>query len=73
MKLCINCKHYYLQPDAYGKTHLGRCQALSVKSPVNGEPTPPDQLDFCSVMRLAHNKDCGLSAIRYEEKEVPNV
>ena len=69
MKLCINCKHYYLQPEAREKTHLGRCKALSVISPVNGEPTPVDQLEFCSVMRLAASKECGLTAQLFTEKE----
>ena len=73
MKLCINCQHYYLQPEAGNKTHLARCQALSVTSPVDGKPTPTDQLEFCSVMRLASNNVCGLPAILYSEKESNHV
>ena len=73
MKLCINCHHYYLQPEAGNKTHLARCQALSVISPVDGKPTPVDQLEFCSVKRMPQDKDCGLSALLYKEKESNHV
>jgi len=73
MKLCINCKNYSLLPDAKEKTHLAKCLALSVNSPVDGKPTPIDQLEWCSVMRMPHNKDCGLSAILYSEKESNHV
>ena len=65
MKYCINCKHYYLQPEARDKTNLGRCLVQSVISPVDGKPTPPDQLEFCSVMRLPTNMICGLNAVLY--------
>lgn len=73
MKLCINCNHYYLQPEAGNKTHLGRCKYKSVLSPVDGQPTPVDQLEFCSVKRLPSDKDCGLAALLFTEKESNHV
>ena len=73
MKLCINCKNYYLQPEAGNKTHLGRCKYKSVLSPVDGQPTPTDQLEFCSVKRLPSDKDCGLAALLFTEKESNHV
>ena len=64
---------YYLQPEANGKTHLGRCSFNSVTSPVDGQPTPPDQLEFCSVKRMPTDKDCGLTGLLYQEKESNHV
>ena len=73
MKYCVNCQHYYLQPEAGSKYELGRCLTTSVTSPVSGLPTPPDQLEWCSVMRLASNKVCGISALLFKEKESNHV
>jgi hypothetical protein len=73
MKLCINCKFYQQVGVEKEKTHLSKCTALSVTSPVDGKPTPTDQLEWCSVMRMPSNKDCGLSAILYSEKESNHV
>ena len=73
MKLCINCKHYQQVGIEKEKTHLAKCTAFSVISPVDGKPTPIDQLEWCSVMRMPHNKDCGLAAILYSEKESNHV
>jgi len=69
MKLCINCKFYHQVGIEKDKTHLAKCTSLSVISPVDGKPTPIDQLEWCSVMRLPHDKNCGLAAILYSEKE----
>lgn len=73
MKLCINCQHYHLVGTDPDKTHLAKCTALSVTSPVDGKPTPIDQLEWCSVMRMPHDKTCGLAALLYKEKEVTHV
>ena len=73
MKYCINCQHYILEDIVAHKPELGRCLATSVISPVTGQQTPLDKLEFCSVKRLAHDKDCGLSAILYSEKESNHV
>jgi hypothetical protein len=70
MKLCINCKHYVLQDIAANASmpELGRCLKTSVISPVTGKPTPLDKLEFCSVKRMAYDKDCGISALLFEGK-----
>lgn len=73
MKLCINCQHYHLVGTDPDKTHLAKCTALSVTSPVDGKPTPIDQLEWCSVMRMPHDKTCGLAALLYKEKESNHV
>jgi hypothetical protein len=75
MKYCVNCQHYTLEDVAAkgNMPELGRCLAMSVISPVTGLPTPIDRLDFCSVKRLPHDKDCGISAQLFKEKEVPNA
>ena len=70
MNYCVNCKHYVLQ-DIAAKANmpeLGRCLKTSVISPVTGQPTPEDKLEFCSIKRMPYDKDCGISALLFEGK-----
>jgi len=71
MKYCVNCQHYILEDVAIkaGMPELGRCLTTSVISPVTGQQTPIEKLEFCSVKRLAHDKDCGIAALLFVEKE----
>ena len=71
MKLCINCKHYVLHPNAPSNPELGLCELLPAKqNPVDGSYKSGQKILFCEGHRAY---GCGIDAIFYEEKESNHV
>jgi len=65
MKLCINCKYFEVAENA--RNTFAKCTRGRVLSPVDGSPTPLDELPYCSVERNSTLPDrCQLSAIYFQ-------
>jgi len=65
MLLCINCKYFEVAENA--RNTFAKCTRGRVLSPVDGSPTPLDELPYCSVERNSTLPDrCQLSAIYFQ-------
>jgi len=69
MKLCIDCKFYVCQKDS--TPHFGKCSRKSIASPVDGSPTPYDDLPYCSIERKNYETQdtCRMEANYFVAKE----
>jgi len=72
MKLCINCKYFEVAENA--RNTFAKCTRTRVLSPVDGCPTPLDELPYCSIERSSIVPEkCQMDAIYFVEKETENV
>jgi len=72
MILCINCKYFEIAQGA--RTTFAKCTRGRVNSPVDGSPTPLDELPYCSIERNSTVPEkCQMDAIYFVEKETANV
>ena len=72
MKLCINCKYFEVAENA--RNTFAKCTRGRVLSPVDGCPTPLDELPYCSIERSSTVPEkCQMDAIYFVEKETANV
>ena len=72
MKLCINCKYFEVAENA--RNTFAKCIRGRVLSPVDGCPTPLDELPYCSIERSSTVPEkCQMDAIYFVEKETENV
>ena len=66
MLLCINCKYFEVPVDS--RNTFAKCTRGRVLSPVDGSPTPLDELPYCSIERNSTVPErCQMSAIYFEE------
>ena len=71
MKICINCKHYVVNPQAPSVPHVGLCAlTTSPQNPVDGSYANGHPHQYCSAYRIS---GCNQSAKFYEEKESNHV
>jgi hypothetical protein len=64
MKLCINCKHFYVPTHHTPQSALCARAIHTDVNPVTGEVTYPHK--FCSAQRIL---GCGEEAIHFEPKQ----
>lgn len=67
MKLCIDCKHFKLNPVYPEDKTLGKCGRKGLVSTVDGSPNDP----FCKMERT-HHGTCGYDAIHWVQASFPH-
>jgi len=66
MKLCIDCKYFEVAKGE--RNSFAKCTRGRVLSPVDGSPTPLDELPYCSIERNSTAPErCTIEAIYFEE------
>jgi len=65
MKLCIDCKYFEVEKSS--RTSFARCTRKRVTNPVDGSPTPLDELPYCSIERNSTLAErCTIEAIYFQ-------
>jgi len=69
MKFCINCIYYTCKESH--KPEFGKCARKVTISPVDGSPTPYDDLPYCSIERKNYETQdtCRMEANYFVAKE----